>query len=55
MHRIADDAGWAGVSRSAWREVAQALGELSVDLRRHERAEEALAAEALLTDEGGGD
>ena len=55
MAEIAEDARWAGVSRAAWRRVAAALGALAQEIRRHERAEESLAADALLIDEGGGD
>lgn len=55
MGEIAEDARWAGVSNEAWRRVADALNELARELRRHERAEEKLAADAMLIDEGGGD
>lgn len=55
MKKIVEDAGWAGVSRAAWRRVAGALHALAYELRRHECAEQELAADALLIDEGGGD
>jgi hypothetical protein len=55
MTEIAEDARWAGVSHAAWQRVAGALHTLAREIRRHEQVEEALAADALLVDEGGGD
>jgi hypothetical protein len=55
MAEITEDARWAGVSRAAWQRVDGALETLAREIHRHEQVEEALAADALLVDEGGGD
>ncbi|MAE96723.1 MAG: hypothetical protein CL910_18910 [Deltaproteobacteria bacterium] len=44
---------WAGTSSSAWTHVEASYLLLAETLRRHERAEDGIVAEAFSTDEGG--
>ena len=53
MSAVVEDARWAGLSGSAWRRVSAGFGSFAQELKRHERAEDALVADALFTDEGG--
>jgi hypothetical protein len=44
---------WAGTSAEAWSGVDTMLDRFARDLQRHESAEDVVAADALLVDEGG--
>jgi len=44
---------WAGTSSDAWSRIEATLDRFARDLQRHESAEDVVAADALLTDEGG--